>query len=173
MDAAAIAIGPLMPHHWHDVARIYSEGIATGSATFESEPPSQEDFFATRLPGHRFVALSGDQVVGWAAVTRVSSRMVYEGVVEHSVYVSEAGRGRGAGRLLLEAIIHSTEGAGIWTIQSGIFPENTASLALHESLGFRRIGVRERIARMNHGPFAGQWRDNVMVERRSAVAGTE
>ena len=110
--------------------------------------------------------------MGWVAISPVSSRAVYAGVVEHSVYVHPDAAGHGIGRRLVEHLIRSTEAAGIWTIQSSIFPENEASLRLHDALGFRRVGRRERIALMSYGPFSGQWRDTVLVERRSARAGT-
>jgi len=169
---ALVTVEPLTAAHWPEVERIYAAGIATGHATFESEPPGWEQFDAAKLPDHRLVAL-GDagQVVGWAAATGVSDRCVYAGVVEHSVYVDPGAQGQGVGRLLLDALITSTEATGIWTIQSGIFPENTASLALHHAAGFRDIGVRERLGRMTHGPLAGQWRDVTLIERRSPDIG--
>jgi phosphinothricin acetyltransferase len=154
---------------WPAVHEIYASGIATGHATFESEPPSWEHFDATRLPDQRLVAVGASgQVVGWAAASAVSDRCVYAGVVEHSVYVDPRVQGRGVGRLLLEALVESTEAAGIWTIQSGIFPENLASLALHRAAGFRTVGIRERVGRMTHGPLQDEWRDVVFIERRSA-----
>ena len=148
--------------HAAQVLDIYRLGIATGNATFETEPPSWPAFTAGRLPGHRFVALDGDRVLGWTACSAVSDRCVYSGVVEHSVYVHPGARGRGVGRALLRALIDSTERAGIWTIQSGVFPENTASLALHRACGFRTVGIRERVGRHH-----GVWRDVVLLERRS------
>lgn len=162
-----MTVVPLTGEHWPEVERIYAAGIATGHATFESEPPSWEQFDAGRLPGQRVVALEDGRAVGWAAASAVSDRCVYAGVVEHSVYVDPAAAGLGIGRLLLAALVASTEAAGIWTIQSGIFPENLASLAVHRAAGFREVGVRERIGRMTYGPLAGQWRDVVFVERRS------
>jgi len=152
--------------HSERVLAIYQAGIAEGDATFETQAPSWDEFDRARLPDHRFVALSGDTVVGWVAVSPVSRREVYAGVVEHSVYVDPVARGRGIARLLMAALIDSTEAAGIWTIQSGIFPENTASLRMHERTDFRVVGVRERI-----GCHHGRWRDVVLVERRSGVAG--
>jgi len=147
---------------WPAVEKIYVEGIATGDATFETQPPSWDEFDEGRLEAHRFVALDGDRIVGWVAVAPTSARDCYAGVVEHSVYVAESMRGRGVGRALMERLIQSTEDAGIWTVQTSIFPENEASLALHERLGFRVVGRRERIARR-----AGQWRDTILLERRS------
>jgi L-amino acid N-acyltransferase YncA len=145
---------------WPGVERIYAAGIATGDATFETEPPTWEAFDAGRLAAHRLVAERDGKVVGWAAVSGVSERCVYAGVVEHSVYVDPAHAGQGVGTALLQALIASTEAAGIWTIQTGIFPENTASLALHERCGFRVVGVYRR-----HGKLEGAWRDCVIVER--------
>lgn len=156
---------PMTDGHAPAVLDIYRHGIATGDATFETEPPTWARFTATRLPGHRWVAVdhtAADRVLGWVACTRVSDRCVYAGVVEHSVYVHPDARGRGVGRLLLHRLIDSTEQAGIWTIQSGVFPENTASLALHHACGFRTIGVRERLGRHHD-----RWRDVVLIERRS------
>ncbi|MFL6130422.1 MAG: GNAT family N-acetyltransferase [Mycobacteriales bacterium] len=151
---------------WASVRAIYAEGIATGHATFETEVPAWPRWDAGHLPEHRLVAVSGGWVVGWAAVSPVSDRCAYAGVVEHSVYVAEQARGRGVGRLLLAALVESTERAGIWTIQTGVFPENAASLALHRAAGFRVVGVRERPGRLH-----GRWRDVVAMERRSARAG--
>ena len=170
--AGPTTLVPLAAAHWPEVARIYAAGIATGQATFESSLPTWEAFDAARLPEHRWVALDHDGVVGWVAVSAVSERCVYAGVVEHSVYVDPARQGRGVGRLLLDRVIESTESAGIWTIQSGIFPENAPSLSLHRSAGFRVVGTRRRVGRMSSGPLVGQWRDVVLLERRSTVAGT-
>jgi L-amino acid N-acyltransferase YncA len=150
--------------HAAGVLAVYQAGIDEGDATFETRAPGWDDFTAARLPGHRFVAITAGQVTGWVAVSAVSGRCVYAGVVEHSVYVHPAARGQGIGRRLLETLIASTEAAGIWTIQSGIFPENTASLALHQAAGFRVVGTRERL-----GCHYGRWRDVVLIERRSPV----
>ena len=150
---------------WPAVERIYAEGIATGNATFEDRPPSWQSFDAGKLQEHRLVFDDG-AVLGWAAVSPTSAREVYRGVVEHSVYVGASARGRGVGAQLLDALIASCDAAVIWTIQSGIFPENEASLALHRSRGFREVGRRERIALMGYGPHAGRWRDVMLVERR-------
>jgi L-amino acid N-acyltransferase YncA len=150
---------------WPQVQAIYAAGIAGGDATFELEPPDCDEFDDRHLPAHRFVVCDADgQVLGWAAVSPTSSRAVYSGVVEVSVYVDPAATGQGVGRALLGALIESTETAGIWTLNAGIFPENLASLALHERLGFRRVGVRERIGRHH-----GHWRDVVLLERRSSA----
>ncbi|CAB4728777.1 MAG: GNAT family N-acetyltransferase [Actinobacteria bacterium] len=157
---------------WPAVEHIYAAGIATGHATFETAPPSWPAYDATKLTEHRRVAVDADDVVlGWVAVSAVSDRCAYAGVVEHSVYVAPAAQGRGIGRLLLDALVTSTEAAGIWTIQSGIFPENSASLVLHEQAGFRVVGTRQRVARMEHGPLAGCWRDVLLLERRSGLVG--
>nr|WP_130513239.1 GNAT family N-acetyltransferase [Krasilnikovia cinnamomea] len=152
----------MLDAHADAVLDIYRLGIATGDATFETAPPSWEQFAAGRLPEHRFVAVDGDRVLGWVGCSAVSDRCVYAGVVEHSVYVHPDARGRGVGRALLQALIGSTERAGIWTIQSGVFSENAASLALHTACGFRVVGTRERIGRHH-----GRWRDVTLLERRS------
>jgi phosphinothricin acetyltransferase len=147
------------------VLAIYQAGLDAGDASFETTAPTWESFNAGKLADHRFVGVDGDgRVAGWVAVSPVSSRAVYAGVVEHSVYVAEWARGHGLGRALLERLIASTEQGGIWTIQSGVFPENVASMALHVAAGFRRVGTRERI-----GCHNGVWRDVVLVERRSTV----
>lgn len=160
--AAPVTIAPLRADHWTAVARIYAEGIATGHATFETEVPGWERWDGSHLADHRLVALSADEVVGWAALSPVSDRCVYGGVAEESVYVADDARGRGVGRALLEALIEGAEAAGIWTIQTGIFPENEASVRLHERVGFRIVGVRERL-----GMLHGVWRDVLLLERRS------
>ena len=176
-DPAAVTIASLTAEHWPAGERIYRAGIATGHATFEAAPPSWAAFDAGKLPGQRLVALDtatptpDGAVVGWAAASAVSDRCVYAGVVEHSVYVDPAASGRGVGLRLLEALVESTEAAGIWTIQSGVFPENRASLRLHERAGFRVVGVRERVAKMTYGPLVGRWRDVIFLERRSARVG--
>jgi L-amino acid N-acyltransferase YncA len=158
------SIVPLEAAHWDEVARIYAQGIATGNATFETEVPSWEAWDASHLADHRLVALRDGEVAGWAALSHVSDRCVYGGVAEESVYVAEEARGQGVGGELLEALIASSESAGIWTIQTGIFPENEASVRLHERVGFRIVGTRERLGRLN-----GVWRDVLLLERRSAA----
>jgi phosphinothricin acetyltransferase len=160
-------IRALVAADWPLVAAIYAEGIATGHATFEAAAPTWEQFDASRLAEHRLV-FDDSGVLGWAAVSATSSREAYRGVVEHSVYVAAAARGRGVGAALLDALVESAEASGIWTIQSSVFPENAASLAMHASRGFRVVGTRDRIARMTYGPRAGEWRDTVLIERRSA-----
>jgi phosphinothricin acetyltransferase len=159
-----ITIDDLRPEHWPEVARIYADGIATGEATFETEVPNWERWHGSHLAEHRFVALRDGEVVGWVAVSPVSDRCVYGGVVENSVYVSENARGLGVGRLLLERLIASTERAGVWTIQTGLFPENEASLRLHERVGFEVVGRRKRLGKLH-----GVWRDVLLLERRSPV----
>ena len=146
---------------WPAVAAIWAEGIATGNATFETEPPSWAAFDATRKSEGRFVAEDGRAVVGWAALSAVSSRPCYAGVAENSVYVASAARGRGVGTALMEALTAAAAAAGIWTIQTSVFPENTASIALHERAGFRIVGRRERIAELG-----GVWRDTLFLELR-------
>lgn len=149
-----------------DVLAIYQAGLDTGQASFETEAPDWPAFDAARLPDHRFVATepATGAVLGWVAVSPVSTRPVYAGVVEHSVYVAPAAHGRGVGRALLAALIASTEAAGVWTIQSGVFPENVASIGLHAAYGFRVVGTRERIGRHH-----GRWRDVILLERRSPL----
>ncbi|MFJ5925698.1 GNAT family N-acetyltransferase [Kitasatospora sp. NPDC092948] len=164
---AAVTVEPMAAGHAEQVLAIYQAGIDGGNATFETAAPSWEQFDRSKLTDHRFVALDGvGRVLGWVAAVGVSDRCVYAGVVEHSVYVHPEARGRGVAGLLLEALIASTEAAGIWTIQSGVFPENAASLAVHARAGFRIIGTRERIARHH-----GTWRDTVLIERRSPAIG--
>jgi L-amino acid N-acyltransferase YncA len=150
------------PGDWPHVAAIYAAGIATRNATFETEVPSFEEWDAAHLPEHRFVATDGDRVVGWIALTGYSDRCCYSGVADLSVYVDPSAQGRGVGRALLEHLVGDTEGSGIWTLQAGVFPENAASLALHRRCGFRVVGTRERIGRLD-----GVWRDVVLLERRS------
>ena len=166
-------IRPMRAADWEAVARIYGQGIDDGEATFEIEVPTWAAFDGSRLPNLRLVANEGESILGWAAASAVSSRAAYRGVIEHSVYVAREARGRGMGRMLLSALIDAAEDAGIWCIQSSVFPENTASLALHERAGFRTVGRRERIARSGRGPHAGLWRDTVLIERRSGINGLD
>jgi L-amino acid N-acyltransferase YncA len=164
-----VLIRPMEPRDAGQVLAIYQAGLDTGQASFETIAPAWEHFDAAKLPAHRHVAadIGTGQVLGWTAAIGVSDRCVYAGVIEHSVYTHPAHRRRGIGAVLLAALIGSAEQAGIWTIQSGVFPENTASLRLHEQAGFRIVGTRQRIGRHH-----GRWRDTVLIERRSSVAGT-
>lgn len=161
---------PMVEADWPEVESIYRAGIATGHATFEATPPTTwATFTAGKRPELSLVAVdSNGRVLGWVAASLVSARAVYAGVVEHSIYIHPGAAGHGVGRRLLAAFLDLTDQHGIWTVQSSIFPENTASLRLHERAGFRTVGRRERIARMTYGPHAGQWRDTILVARRTA-----
>lgn len=161
------AIETIQECDWPQVREIYIEGIQTGNATFEQDAPSWERWTAGHLAECRWVARGEDRIpLGWAALSPVSSRCVYAGVAEVSVYVAAGCRGQGVGSALLSALIASSEQAGIWTLQAGIFPENAASIALHQKAGFRLVGRRERI-----GQMGGRWRDVLLLERRSQVVG--
>ena len=162
MIATAIAIRNLRPGDWREISRIYAEGIATRNATFETDVPTWEDWDAAHLAEHRLVAVETGEVAGWIALAPVSSRYCYAGVAEISAYVAEKARGQGIGAALLESVIESAEAAGIWTLETGVFPENAPSLALLKRFGFREVGVRERIGKLD-----GVWRDVVLLERRS------
>ena len=157
-------IRAMTPADWPAVEAIYAEGITTGDATFETETPTWAEFDTSRLSEHRLVAVEEGEIVGWAALSPTSQRPCYAGVVEHSVYVAERARGRGIGRALMEALLDSADAGRIWTIQTSIFPENAASVTLHERVGFRVVGHRERIARQD-----GIWRDTLLLERRSPL----
>jgi phosphinothricin acetyltransferase len=159
-------IEPMQPADWETVRAIYRAGIATGNATFETDAPDWVIWDEKHLKECRLVARQAEQILGWAALSPVSSRCVYAGVAEVSVYVGAAARGHGVGKALLQALVSESERAGLWTLQAGIFPENTASIVLHKACGFREVGYRERIGQMN-----GVWRDTVLLERRSAVVG--
>ncbi len=162
-----IQIIKMQPQHWQDVARIYEAGISTGNATFQKDIPSWEEWDSSHLQNCRFVAQNTEGVVvGWAALTPVSGRCVYAGVAEVSVYVTPQYSGLGVGKMLMNALIKSSETDGLWTLQAGIFPENIGSVRLHESVGFRQIGRRERIGKMD-----GLWRDTLLLERRSEKVG--
>jgi L-amino acid N-acyltransferase YncA/2-polyprenyl-3-methyl-5-hydroxy-6-metoxy-1,4-benzoquinol methylase len=163
-----VLIRPMRAADAAGVLAVYQAGLDTGNASFETRAPAWEEFDRARLRLHRHVAAGRDgEVLGWTAAAAVSDRCAYAGVVDHSVYVAPAARGRGIGAALLAALAGSTEAAGIWTIQTGIFPENTASIRLHEQAGFRSVGTRRRVGRHH-----GRWRDVLMMERRSTVAGT-
>jgi L-amino acid N-acyltransferase YncA len=161
-----ITITPMLPDHWLEVAHIYGLGIATGIATFEQSIPTWEQWDKVHMKTCRLVALEGDTVVGWAALSPVSGRCVYGGVAEVSVYVHTAHGGKGIGTRLMQALIIQSEAEGFWTLQSGIFQENKASRELHKKVGFREIGFRERI-----GKKEGQWFNNILMERRSNTVG--
>lgn len=161
-----VVIDAMQPGDWPAVEAIYREGIATGLATFETETPSWERWDAVHRPDCRLVVRAGERVLGWAALSPVSDRCVYAGVAENSIYIAAAARGQGIGKALLRALVEASEAAGIWTLQTGIFPENAASLALHQACGFRIVGIRERI-----GQLHGVWKDVVFLERRSRVVG--
>jgi L-amino acid N-acyltransferase YncA len=166
VQSTAITIEALRPDHWPAVARVYEDGIATRNATFETEVPTWDAWDSSHLPEHRFVALCDGEVVGWTAVSPVSGRCCYAGVVENSVYVAESARGQGVGRRLLEELIASTEAAGIWTIEAGMFPENEGSIRLHQATGFETVGTHKRLGKLD-----GVWRDVLMLERRSPSVG--
>ena len=155
------------------VLAIYADGIQTGDATFDSKPPEWSIWNQEHLPQPRLVAQISNEVVGWAALATVSGRCVYGGVAEVSVYVANSARGMGIGKRLLLELIESAEAQGIWTLQAGIFVENQASIALHKSVGFREVGVRERLGRMSYGARKDQWRDVLLMEYRSQVVGVD
>jgi phosphinothricin acetyltransferase len=154
----------MLPEHWPKVSKIYKEGILTGIATFEKEIPGWEDWDSDHLKVCRIIAIINEDIVGWAALSPVSSRCVYGGIGEVSVYVSQEFRGNHIGEILLRKLIADSEKNELWTIQSGIFPENIASIKLHEKVGFRKIGYREKIGELN-----GIWKDNILLERRSKL----
>ena len=164
---ATVEIAPMQPADWPDVKRIYEDGIATGLATFETQAPTWEAWDASHRHECRFVARHDDRVVGWIALSAVSRRSVYRGVAEVSVYVARDARGVGVGRALFEALIPASEAAGIWTVQAGVMAVNAPSLALHERVGFRTVGVREGFGQ----DVGGVWHDVVLLERRSNVVG--
>jgi L-amino acid N-acyltransferase YncA len=161
LDTATTVVRPMRDEDWPGVCAVYLEGIATGNATFETEAPSFDQWSNSHLAEHRLVAVRGEDVVGWAALSPVSDRCAYAGVAEVSVYVAEPARGESVGSKLLETLIASADGAGIWTIQTGIFPENAASVQLHLRCGFRVVGTRELL-----GQLHGRWRDVLLLERR-------
>ena len=166
LSSDALVIVSLAEKDWSAVRAIYLEGIATGNSTFEKSAPEWDTWDRDHLPTCRFTARYGDEIVGWAALSLVSRRTVYAGVAEVSVYVAARARGQGVGMALLSAIVKASERAGIWTLQGGVFPENTASVALCRKAGFRVVGTRTRIGCMD-----GRWRDVMLLERRSPVAG--
>ena len=151
---------------WEAVSKIYTEGIATGFATFETNTPTYETWDAAHMSTCRIVAIEDEKILGWAALSPVSSRCVYGGIGEVSVYVGSNARGKGVGKLLMQTLIQESEAEGLWTIQSGIFPENKGSIELHKKVGFRYIGKRERVGKLD-----GVWKDNLLFERRSETVG--
>lgn len=159
-------IETMLPEHWPAVKKIYEEGIATGNATFQTTAPEWEEWDAAHVKNSRLVATENNEVLGWAALTAVSGRCVYAGVGEVSVYVAAAARGKGIGKILLQALIAESEKNNFWTLQAGIFPENAGSVKIHEDCGFRIIGKREKIGKMN-----GLWRDTLLLEKRSSITG--
>lgn len=159
-------IKPLKSSHWSAVKEIYEQGLKTGVATFETESPSWEEWDQSHLSICRLVALEGDEMIGWIALSPVSSRCIYGGVAEISVYVSEDHRGKGIGKQLLSEVIPVSEENGYWMLQAGIMPANVGSVKLHESVGFRTVGFREKISKIH-----GVWQDNLLLERRSKVVG--
>jgi phosphinothricin acetyltransferase len=161
-----VTISPMLPEDWPVVRRIYAEGLATGRATFDTEIPEWEIWDAGHLAAPRLVARHDGEVVGWAALGPVSSRPCYRGVAEVSIYVAGGAQGRGAGRMLLEALVTASETAGLWTLHSSIHADNDVSVRLHQRCGFRVVGRRERIARRADG-----WADTIIMERRSSVVG--
>lgn len=159
---------PITEEHFSAIAEIYQQGIDTGFATFETSVPSWEIWNESKLPHSRFLAMENNVTLGWIALSKISSRCVYEGVAELSVYVSVNHRKKGVGKFLFEKLIKDSEDDGIWTLQSGMFTENEATIALHQSLGFRIIGYREKIRKLN-----GVWKDNLIMEKRSKIVGID
>jgi len=166
-------IEPMKPEDWDQVRAIYEEGIATENATFEPMVPEWEKFDSAHVAEPRLVVRVGGRVAAWAALSRVSARKVYAGVAELSIYVGEKYRGKGIGDALLGVLVEASEKAGFWTLQGGIFPENTISIELHKKHGFRVLGIREKVGKMAFGKMKGQWRDVALMERRSKVAGID
>jgi L-amino acid N-acyltransferase YncA len=168
----AIIVATMTASDWPHVSRIYQEGIDTGNSTFAAAPPaSWDNWCESKINSCSLVARDDNVVVGWAALSPYSTRAVYAGVAEVSVYVGSTARGRDVGSLLLQELIRTSEANGLWTLQAGIFPENEASLRLHFKLGFRVVGLREKLGKIEFGEFAGQWRDVMLLERRSKVVG--
>ena len=156
----------MLPQHWEAVSKIYSEGISTGNATFQTTIPEWTEWDNAHVANSRLIAIENNEITGWAALTAVSGRCVYAGVAEVSVYVVAEARGKGAGKKLLEALVKESERNNFWTLQAGIFPENLASIKIHTDCGFRIIGSREKIGQMK-----GVWRDTILLERRSTITG--
>jgi L-amino acid N-acyltransferase YncA len=165
-NTADFSITAMRSDDWPAIRDIYSEGIATGNATFETETPEWTKWDQGHLPDCRLVARDSQRILGWAALSPVSGRRVYSGVAEVSVYVAAVARGRGIGKRLLQSLVEQSERCGIWTLQAGIFPENVPSIALHKSCGFREVGLRQRV-----GQRGGIWRNVLLLERRSTTVG--
>ncbi len=166
MTESGIAIVPLEPRHWDRVRDIYLEGLATGEASFETRAPDWTEWDRAHLPQPRLAAVRHASIIGWIALSPISRRHCYRGVAEVSIYVASEARGHGVGKLLLQEAVRASEAAGLWTLQAVIYPTNLPSIRLHEGCGFRVVGRRERIAQRE-----GVWRDTLLLERRSAVAG--
>jgi phosphinothricin acetyltransferase len=167
-----VIIRSMSPADWPAIAAIYQQGIDGGNATFATEPPASWDEWShSKLPICRLVGCLANEVVGWAVLSPVSSRLVYRGVTEVSIYIANQAHGRGIGSTLMQALIESSEANGIWTLQSLVFPENEASMKLHEKWGFKLLAIHEKMGLMEVGPFAGHWRDVALLERRSRVVG--
>ncbi|PWT77061.1 MAG: N-acetyltransferase [Bacteroidetes bacterium] len=163
-----MTIGPVTEEHWPSIRKIYEDGILTGHATFQISAPDWKEWDLSHLKKPRLVAKEQEQIIGWAALTPVSGRCVYAGVAEVSIYIAQHARGKGVGKYLLQALIDESEKSNLWTLQAGIFRENLASLAIHQHCGFRIVGFREKIGKMNN-----QWRDTLLLERRSDKIGME
>jgi L-amino acid N-acyltransferase YncA len=166
MSVLGFEIKAMRSEDWPAVQKIYSEGVATGNATFETETPPWEKWDQGHLQDCRLVAVNSEGILGWAALSPVSTRRVYSGVAEVSVYVAATARGQGVGTLLLQSLVEQSEACGVWTLQAGIFPENVPSVALHKSCGFREVGLRQKL-----GQRSGVWRDVLLLERRSSRVG--
>jgi phosphinothricin acetyltransferase len=168
----ALIVTNMVAADWPQVAAIYREGIVTGHATFAPQPPAiWEEWCKNKITACNLVAKENHEIWGWAALSPISNRAAYAGVAEVSIYVGANARGRGAGSALLQKLIDLSEANGIWTLQAGIFPENQTSLSLHFKHGFRQVGIREKMGKMTYGPCQGRWRDVILLERRSKVAG--
>ncbi len=167
-----LRIDPATASDWPAIKRIYEEGISTGNTTFDPSPPETfDDWINCRIANCSLVARSGDDVVGWVSLSRVSDRTVYAGVAFLNVYVGANHRGMGIGSLLISSVIERSEAEGIWMLEARIFPENVTSIHLHKKYGFREVGTRKKVGRMEYGPYAGIWRDVLILERRSRKAG--
>ena len=166
MSVSGFDIKAMRSEDWPAVLQIYSEGIATGNATFETETPPWEKWDQGHFQDCRLIAVNSEGILGWAALSPVSTRRVYSGVAEVSVYVAATARGQGVGTLLLQSLVEQSERCGVWTLQAGIFPENVPSVALHKSCGFREVGLRQKL-----GQRSGVWRDVLLLERRSSQVG--